>query len=672
MKLYPSLFLRSIVFGCLVAFSLTFNSNAEKQASIEGQPTNLKRPAPGIMFGQTLEAALKTEFFRTFFEGSEMRKTTTKEGLAVVNYEPGEKSIFKGRRSLEITLDSQGIITALSLILDREFLDARPYSGMTCDVAKSFLRAAAPDDDSPKLEPLARAVGNFFVAKPGQDRFPPGYSVFSGKEMESEEDFAFCTLRLRHAQEEKKRVLTIAISVRTNPPSSAVPQGRMLSAKDCEALFLKQTYLPEGFKLTQDSRDQGPDPGDKFYTKLGGMYSGFTVWMASVGKSPFRIVDIRWVFPGEAAAITYLTKSLPALAEGMDAVPAAPKLGDESHMFGPDNKMSRALGLNMPMYSVVFRKGGVVAKIFVAQIGETDAKLEPKFVTALAERITKRNLDLTEAEQKAEAAIPAASQRAGVKSQPVEIDSFSVFTLSYSSGTGLRGMNSSISGSWQPDGKLALKMKYIYDPWDEPLNTEWTAVASPELKDRLLGFVGEQLRMHGHGNKINQKKIPAQDFAILPAQPIKEDEAKRRERFKAEDETEERIRGERINDEMKLERIRDQERTEGVGGASLSITFKEEGAREISVPVFKDDLGQLNHEVYASTRSKLDQERHAQERLVWEQERGQVHKQYERNEERRYEERRMENIRAERLAAQRKQELLEPDRTQQALKRRHN
>ncbi len=172
------------------------------------------------------------------------------------------------------------------------------------------------------------------------------------------------------------------------PLAWRIQSKKRLSVSDCERLFLSKVDLPGGFKITEDNRGRSPGGDDKLYAELGGSYGGFTVWMAPDAKSSIgRIVDLRWVFPSETAARVYLEKSLTVLAEGMDPVPGALKVGDETYIFGPGIKASR-LGLNAPMFSVVFRKGIVVAKLFVAQGAESNMDLEPKLIIPLTEKIT--------------------------------------------------------------------------------------------------------------------------------------------------------------------------------------------------------------------------------------------------------------------------------------------
>ncbi|MBI2761023.1 MAG: hypothetical protein HYX51_06315, partial [Chloroflexi bacterium] len=173
-------------------------------------------------------------------------------------------------------------------------------------------------------------------------------------------------------------LLRIAISYQPDPANdnvvtSIVPEETtMLSADAYLATFLTAEAFPAGFKMWQDSRTRGPDPGDAAFRQYGGLQSGGARWgPADERLAPInRIIDVRWLFPTAQAATAYHRATLQANAEGMSLVQGAPALGTDCHAFRWDAGWMSAqiTGRHEPSYTCMylFTVGPVVVKFFAA------------------------------------------------------------------------------------------------------------------------------------------------------------------------------------------------------------------------------------------------------------------------------------------------------------------
>lgn len=154
------------------------------------------------------------------------------------------------------------------------------------------------------------------------------------------------------------------------------------------ALYLGPGDLPSTLQMVQDERDRGPDPDDDQFNALGGLHSGFCIWLAEHDQSLWRVVDIRFVFPDDAAAALYHRKRLAQNSESMPPVPDAPLVGQECQVFG--GKIRGDLGgqqFEITNYIYVYRVGRVVVKLFAAQGMQASQPLLPAGIVPTAERI---------------------------------------------------------------------------------------------------------------------------------------------------------------------------------------------------------------------------------------------------------------------------------------------
>jgi hypothetical protein len=164
-----------------------------------------------------------------------------------------------------------------------------------------------------------------------------------------------------------------------------------LSEEGYARLFLDAKDFPTGMEQVQDVR-RGAGARDEKFRELKGEQAGFLVWMAkTTDTSVWRVADARWVFPSEEAAKAYLLGSLQKLSEGTPEDKGAPKVGEDCHVFGPENpRVNEILGVKLRYYIYIFRSKNVVVKLFVSQGSASKQPLEAKTVASLSKAIVKR------------------------------------------------------------------------------------------------------------------------------------------------------------------------------------------------------------------------------------------------------------------------------------------
>jgi hypothetical protein len=180
------------------------------------------------------------------------------------------------------------------------------------------------------------------------------------------------------------------------PGSSAAPtdlfdEPRLPDPAQYASLYLGEADLPASLSLSQDSRAQGPDAGDFWFTLHAGIHCGFQVWQGDIADTVWRVVDIRYVFPDEQAAAIYLETRRQALCENSPILEEAATVGGSGTVSG--GPMAYPVGgaeAELTVYYYVFRVGSVVAKLFAAQGQETAEPLVPEAIKPLAERVADR------------------------------------------------------------------------------------------------------------------------------------------------------------------------------------------------------------------------------------------------------------------------------------------
>ena len=92
-----------------------------------------------------------------FFNLTEAGPRTSEGGLNVVTFRPAGGN-FRRLVKVNVTVGGDGAVRAMELTVDRSFVEDRANGIFARDVAKSFLRAAVPKADAPKIGDLANEI----------------------------------------------------------------------------------------------------------------------------------------------------------------------------------------------------------------------------------------------------------------------------------------------------------------------------------------------------------------------------------------------------------------------------------------------------------------------------------------------------------------------------------
>ena len=333
----------------------------------------LASSASAQLIGSRLDAAQKTDLF-TFFNLTEDGRAP--DGAHVrATFKTSAKSPFRPLMRVELQLTGNDAVSAAQVALSREFINSK--NGVFArDLAKSFLKAALTDAQ------MSAHAGLFDAIRRPGSKAPAGpdaaaYAVFLGKSRAATITLDNGELSfVNQAGPDGKPELLIRVGPR--PDTSAH-----------DALFLKAADLP-GMRHTQYSQNQGADSKDTAYSANGGTAGGMSVWVGKNDDAVWRLVDIRWQFPTEAAARAYHQAAERANSEGQPAVKGAPQVGSECKVFG-GTSTHPALGVEITHYYYVFRVGKTVAKIYVAQgPGAKSGALTAAHVAAIAKKAASR------------------------------------------------------------------------------------------------------------------------------------------------------------------------------------------------------------------------------------------------------------------------------------------
>jgi hypothetical protein len=181
------------------------------------------------------------------------------------------------------------------------------------------------------------------------------------------------------------------------PPGSSAASAdlfegpRLADPARYASLYLDEGDLPTSLSLVQDSRAQGPDANDFWFTLHEGVHGGFQVWLGDTTDTVWRVVDIRYVFPDEQGAASYLETRRNALRENSPILEEAEPVGNSGIVSG--GPMAYSVGeveAELTAFYYVFRVGSVVAKLFAAQGQGAAEPLGPEVVKPLAERVADR------------------------------------------------------------------------------------------------------------------------------------------------------------------------------------------------------------------------------------------------------------------------------------------
>jgi hypothetical protein len=129
-------------------------------------------PVDQPLLGLSLADAQTTDFF-VFFHLNETSRERDVAKRVVVNFKP-ESSAFRKVVTVRTTLDAQGRIVQIELLLARSFVRERVYSG---DIAKSVLVDSLPVSDRAAIMPLAAQIRSTY----GTDSMSDGYEAYLGR-----------------------------------------------------------------------------------------------------------------------------------------------------------------------------------------------------------------------------------------------------------------------------------------------------------------------------------------------------------------------------------------------------------------------------------------------------------------------------------------------------------
>ncbi|MGO8867514.1 MAG: hypothetical protein ACLQME_13530 [Alphaproteobacteria bacterium] len=146
-------------------------------------------PDEGFL-GRPLAEVLQSGFF-SWFHLVETGSAAAAGGGLVISYKP-DGARFHRMTTLEVTVDTAGIVGRMELWLLRSFIDSPVDAPFARDIAKSFLNDAPAADDAAALAPLAAEVeyrlssSETVIVGPGyrKPELPsepsPGYRTYSG------------------------------------------------------------------------------------------------------------------------------------------------------------------------------------------------------------------------------------------------------------------------------------------------------------------------------------------------------------------------------------------------------------------------------------------------------------------------------------------------------------
>jgi hypothetical protein len=127
------------------------------------------QPPVGGFLGQPLETAKQSAFFG-WFHLAQVGSIPAGDGAQVLTFKPtGDK--FHELTTVEVTLNPDGTVRRMDLILSRSFIDDPNDGVFARDIAKSFLHDAPSTDDAAAMANLSDEI---------QYRFTPRTPVLMG------------------------------------------------------------------------------------------------------------------------------------------------------------------------------------------------------------------------------------------------------------------------------------------------------------------------------------------------------------------------------------------------------------------------------------------------------------------------------------------------------------
>ena len=130
------------------------------------------------LLGQDLNQARDTWFFQWFHL---QRQTARRDGDGgLIRFSP-QGGAFRDKVALDLAVDGHGVITSLSLGLERKFVDDPDDGPYARDIAQAFLRAALPTNDAAAARSLADEIATLDAPAEVEAQPSEGYAVYLGQ-----------------------------------------------------------------------------------------------------------------------------------------------------------------------------------------------------------------------------------------------------------------------------------------------------------------------------------------------------------------------------------------------------------------------------------------------------------------------------------------------------------
>ncbi len=142
------------------------------------------------MIGSPLATVAETADFFRFFHLERVAAPADVDAAGAIDYRPSGGK-FRALVRVRVVTDGRGVITSMSLVLLRSFIDDPTNTVFARDIAKSFLQDAPPREDAALLADLSADIekrGNSSAPlivgpnyRPPTGDPSPDYAVFTGE-----------------------------------------------------------------------------------------------------------------------------------------------------------------------------------------------------------------------------------------------------------------------------------------------------------------------------------------------------------------------------------------------------------------------------------------------------------------------------------------------------------
>lgn len=165
-----------------------------------------------------LEKIRKDSDFFSWFHLEETGPAREEGDRKIVTFKPSGEA-FRDLVAIDTSMDGEGRIRELVLVLKRSFIDDATNGIFARDIAKSLLRAAVPRENQPDVADLANEIEFLYssskpalTARTDLPKIPEqptlGYQVYLGQEKRYEQVLSRCVVRLENVNDGLKLSLT--------------------------------------------------------------------------------------------------------------------------------------------------------------------------------------------------------------------------------------------------------------------------------------------------------------------------------------------------------------------------------------------------------------------------------------------------------------------------------